>query len=187
MSDPGVTASETSTAASRRAASSTTATNQRLLGGGHAGRAVAHGKHSDPSLLADSVAICPEHGNRTHQREVSLAAAHLAESPAPVVALQRRQPDLDQQLFRGQRGDQRGDGELSGGRYLGAVAVRQHQFSVQRGADRGQFGRGIGVGQAATDSAPVAYLEMPDVRDGSSHHGEGVPDGIGTFQVPLAG
>ena len=43
------------------------------------------------------------------------------------------------------------------------------------------------MGQAATDGAPVANLEMPDVRYGCGHHGEGIPDRIRTLQVSLPG
>ena len=46
------------------------------------------------------------------------------------------------------------------------LLVQSAQLATEGGNNGWQLSRRVGVGQAATDSAPIANLAVPDVADG---------------------
>ncbi len=60
----------------------------------------------------------------------------------------------------------RADEELGRRDRAGAARAGDLELGVERERDRRQLRRGVGVGDRATDRAPVADLEVTDERDG---------------------
>jgi hypothetical protein len=101
---------------------------------------------------------------RAGEGEIAMPAGKFAKRPA-ALGRPRRQPQFGDQFALAQPGRKR-SGEEPGRRNNPLTRLAgNHNLAVASHRDPGQFGRRIGMGEAAADRAAVANLVMRDMRD----------------------
>ena len=115
----------------------------------------------------DADAVAEAGGDGRDDGEVAVAAGELGEAPA----VGDGQLDLGDHLGVAQVGLERADEEVGGADPPGRARPGDVDGAVAREQDRRQFGRRVGVGEAAGDRAAAADRGVPDPAGGLREQG----------------